>query len=158
MGYRDTKCMRLSKQHCTFLALVLMSFVPCIERVLLTSHFKYRGARGMTQCVCSPMLRYCLADYIRSAAHNACRGSAVIFPAWTRGFLIQPVWMCSRGGPVVARKIMPSVVRACDRCMHLIRLWHYCLTITVSHMGGSIFWKITARAIHGRKVLCDKKS
>lgn len=115
--------MPLSKHHCTFLALVLMSFVPCIERVLLTSHFKYRGARGMTHCVCSPMLRYCLADYIRSAAHNAYRGSAVIFPAWSQGCLLQPVWMCSCEGPVVARKIMPSMVWACECSivMHLIR-------------------------------------
>ena len=41
-------------------------FVPGVQSVHLTSHFKYSGAGEAARCVSSPMLSDCLADYFRN--------------------------------------------------------------------------------------------
>jgi len=75
-GPAGPKCLQMSEQHSAFLVVAPCHFMPCIQSVHLTSHFKYRRAKGMTNCVCSPMLHY-FVDYIRIECAIIC----YFFPA-----------------------------------------------------------------------------
>lgn len=85
-------------------------FMPCIQSVHLTSHFKYRGAKGMTHCVCSPVLRYCV-DYIRIECaiicyYFPCMNQELFIRAWTNA-LLQRTGCCSANDVLHGKNMWP---------------------------------------------------
>lgn len=84
--------------------------MPCIQSVHLTSHFKYRGAKGMTHYVCSLMLRYWV-DYIRSECaiicyYFPCMNRELFIRAWTN-VLLQRICCCSVNDALHGKSMWP---------------------------------------------------
>lgn len=78
--------------------------------VHLISHFKYRGAKGMTHYVCSLMLRYCV-DYIRSECviicyYFPCMNRELFIRAWTNA-LLQRICCCSVNDALHGKSMWP---------------------------------------------------